>query len=348
VKKRCIPGLIAAAALAGSLRNRVTEAPKPDLLADQLQAAVAGGFSGSVLVVKRGQVLSSGGYGSIRGVKIRADSRFWIASISKQFTSVAILKGQEKGLLSLSDPICKFVPAVSLDKQAITLSHLLEHRSGLPNSYAATGIVDRSEAIAKILAQPLVAPPDSQFLYSDDNYALAAAILEVASGRSFEKFLTDELLRPAGLGNTGFWAMPAATTVVPVSGEIPAQLRGRNWGMIGSGGLFSTTRDLYRWYASVKQGKLLKPESIRQLFAPHVKVSVGWYALGWMISTTARGTHRLWSRGTEDFGANGIIDVFDDENVIVVVLSHAGDDPDGHPYTRSIRDKIERFLFGSV
>ena len=99
--------------------------PAPDpgvgqLIDEAVQAEVKEGFFGAVLVRHRGSLVLDKGYGSVRGTEIYPATRFWLASLAKQFTSTAIMKCQEKGWLTLADPISRFIPNAPDDKKAIT------------------------------------------------------------------------------------------------------------------------------------------------------------------------------------------------------------------------------------
>ncbi len=150
------------------------------------------GFSGTVLIAKGDQIILHRGYGwtdKQRAVPVSIDSEFWVASISKQFAAAAILKLQEKGKISLTDLITKYFKSVPKDKAAITVHQLLSHTSGIGQNYAADGIINRDDAVWSILQEPLKSVPGEKFNYSNDNYTLLAAIIEVASGQSYESFL---------------------------------------------------------------------------------------------------------------------------------------------------------------
>jgi CubicO group peptidase (beta-lactamase class C family) len=302
------------------------------------------GFSGAVLVAERETVLLDKGYGMAGGTRLVRSSKFWIASMGKQFTSAAVLKCQEQGRVRLTDRISKYLPAVPEEKQSITVLQLLTHSSGFPQNYVSDGITDRAQAIAAILAQPLAQPPGTAFGYSNDNYVLAASIVEIVTGRRFEDFVREELLRPAGISYTGFAATPEAHSVAPLPGPLPKRLQSRHWGSVGAGAMFSTTSDLYAWYKALVSGKVLGRASVDQLFTPYQKIQEGASGLGWFVGSTGRGTRCIFTRGNDDTGANGLIYVYPDRQVTVVVLCHAGQKHDDASWSRAILAEIESRL----
>jgi len=177
-----------------------TPTPEPSLSVTIVQAAqeeVARGFSGVVLVA-RGDTAVVKAFGAERGKTVRADTRFWIASAAKQFTSAAILKCAEKGLLELADPLSKFLPNAPQDKRMITVRHLLAHLSGLEQSYVSEGLAERQAAVDQMLSGTLIDVPGHKFHYSNSNYQLAVAIVEIVSRQPYRRFVRDELWKPSG------------------------------------------------------------------------------------------------------------------------------------------------------
>src|SRR5262245_34783044 len=119
----CAYALIIAALLAFGAR-----AQSPDLsrrLDDAVQTEAKAGFSGAVLVQHRGKLLVDKGYGALKQIEMSPDTRFWIASLGKQFTSAAVLKCQDRGFLRLDDPVARFFPDAPEDRKAITVRQLL-------------------------------------------------------------------------------------------------------------------------------------------------------------------------------------------------------------------------------
>src|ERR1700730_8760199 len=130
------------------------------------------GFSGSILIRKNRSVILDRSYGRIRKSPMKPNERYWIASITKQFTGAAVLKLSEEGKLKLSDSIVKFFRSVATDRSFITIEHLMTHTSGIPNNYFATGIKERATAVESILRQPLAHQPGDGCLYCADTYGL--------------------------------------------------------------------------------------------------------------------------------------------------------------------------------
>jgi CubicO group peptidase (beta-lactamase class C family) len=150
-------------------------------------------------------------------VKLTPASAFHVASMTKGFTAAAILRLQEEGKLGVRDSVARFFPDAPPDKRAITIHQLLTHTAGFPRAWAGADVADRDAAARAILARPLDRAPGTGFGYVDDDYELLAAIVEVASGTTWERYVERELLRPAGLAHTGFWCVRRAGAPLPVA-----------------------------------------------------------------------------------------------------------------------------------
>jgi CubicO group peptidase (beta-lactamase class C family) len=173
------------------------------------------GFNGAVSISKNGRLLFSRGYGLANqqiGAPNTPMTRFFIGSITKQFTAAAILALQEDHLLNLDDPITKYLADYPHDPgDRITIKNLLTHTSGIPNYTEDPEIILRrtqsispKEIIERIENRPLEFEPGTRFRYSNSGYILLGRIIEVASGQSFEAYLHHRIFRPAGMKNTGY------------------------------------------------------------------------------------------------------------------------------------------------
>lgn len=304
-------------------------------------ADAAKGFSGAVLVARHHQVLLDKAYGAVGAVPMRADTRFWIASSGKQFTSAAIARLQQQGKLDLADPISKFFPDAPADKRAITVRQLLSHSSGLGQSYVSEGAPDRATAVKRMLDEKLVDPPGLNFHYSNSNFQLAVAIVETVSGRPYRDFVRDELFRPAGLTDTGFSGDAGSAQVAPAREATPARLSASGW---GGEGVYSTTHDLHRWFMALWSGRILDHAIVEQLFDPVVPIQEGRAALGWFVGSSPRRARTLFTRGNEDFGPNSLIYDYPDQGVLIIVLTHAGDADADHSWSRQVHADLQQAL----
>jgi CubicO group peptidase (beta-lactamase class C family) len=259
-------------------------------------------FSGAVLVAHKGKILFKKAYNlADRELNVANTTamKFRIASLTKQFTALAILQLQEKKLLSISDPLSKFVPNFT-QGDMITLHHLLSHSSGIPNitffadfgtkCLQPTTLSEEVEYLRSNSTQ-LDFKPGTKYTYSNSNYIILSYIIEKVSGQSFESYLQDYILKPLGMHDSG---LENLSQIIPnrTSGYVRNDTQIKNapyfdfsWA-VGSGGMYSTIEDMYRWNRALyaNQQKIASPESFKQLFAPHTPIAAHipnfWYGYG--------------------------------------------------------------------
>jgi CubicO group peptidase (beta-lactamase class C family) len=261
---------------------------------DRLKAEEAAGFSGSVLLVRDGEILLHEGYGlADREKKIanRPETVFAIGSTPIDFTKAAILKLQDMGKLQLSDTITKFLPNVPEDKKSITIGHLMTGRSGLQNFHGRPGDedpdnawIDRETAVRRILEDELLFAPGTDRAHSHSAFGLLAAVVEIVSGEPVGSFFEKYLFQPAGMTKTTLYENIRAPTMdVAVGyrngevgpGESPTKWGKTSWLVMGSGGMVSTTGDLYRFQQALRDGKLLSENAQRQYGSQGQSLLVG-------------------------------------------------------------------------
>lgn len=320
------------------------------VLVDQRMRKLTGkGFSGSVLIARKGRVLLHNGYGwsdKKHQYSITVNTQFCVASVSKQFTAAAILNLQEHGNLDINNPISSIIPGLPADKKDITVYQLLTHTSGIGQNYAADGITSRDKAIRAIVEIPLQNRPGEKFIYSDDGYVLLAVIIELISGETFENYLQRNLMTPAGMRQTAFWGnvnYDKPKQFAQIRGEISKEKLSPNWGFKGADGIISTTGDLYLWYQALRAEKVLSGKSVAQLFETYVDLGATQSALGWFRSKSKNGDRTLWTRGGNSWGHNAILVDYLDKDIILVVLSNAGEIED-QEWNRRVKEELESLI----
>lgn len=237
--------------------------------------AAAGRFSGALLVAQGERVVFRGAYGLAdrgRGLPLTPEHRFRIASLSKQFTAAAVLRLQDRGVLSVDDPVCRWVEPCPAAWRDVTLHHLLSHQSGVRDLMKRSDwgkLRWRDWTSAALLTETARLPPDfppgTDAAYSNAAYNTLGAVVERASGRSFHAYLRAELLDPLGLTNTGY----DDETVALATGYDGSDPRRRSNASVvfAAGGLYSTVDDLARWTAALHGGRVLSARSYQQMIA---------------------------------------------------------------------------------
>jgi CubicO group peptidase (beta-lactamase class C family) len=316
--------------------------------------AAAKGFSGQVHLELDGRVVVNDAWGRIGpgdAPPLTRHTRINIASVSKSVTAVAIFTLVEVGRIALTDRIDRFLPGAPADKAGIILAELLEHSSGLPNSYAADGIADRDKAMAAIFAEPLSFTPGGGSLYSNLNYEVLAAVIEIASGEAYGDYVRRKVLAPAGMRDTRFWAQ-----VDPRRGRDAARIAppdpanafdftnlGPNWGYLGSGGLWSTASDIAAFVSAVMAGRILKPALVATMLAPRIGTrGPSSFTYGWFVRPEGR--RMVWTRGNEDWGHNAVAYWWPETRTLLTLTSNAGQH-EGLAWSRFLGEALEPVLF---
>ncbi|MGD0143519.1 MAG: serine hydrolase domain-containing protein [Rhizomicrobium sp.] len=318
----------------------------------ELIAATAekAGFNGSVFIANRGNALMDGAYGwtsPARQERVNKGTLFNIASVTKAFTATAVLKLAERNKLRLTTTLVDIFPDVPADKRGISIEELLTHTSGLPKGYAANGCRTRDAAVKAIFALPLANAPGAHFEYTDDGYALLAAIVENAGGETYNDFVRNIIFRSAGMRETKFWNevddRKDKNVARIVTLPIEERYRGMNWGYIGSGGIWSTAEDLARFFYALRAGLILDPGFVDEMMKPRVKVSVGAAGFGWYVGESSAGTPLIFARGNEDWGHSALIFWYPDRSILMTIVTNSGFQDDT-PISRVLAGKLESAL----
>lgn len=237
-----------------------------------------------------------------QGVPVRPESVFRIASISKPIAATAVMQLVERGLVSLDDPIQRFVPTFPRKAAGeIRIRHLLTHTSGIRhyrgnemNSRDAYPSVER--ALSVFRNDPLLFAPGERYAYSTYGYNLLAGVVEAASGRSFEDYLRLNVFGPAGMTST-FLERPQEVIRWRARQYVRGPLAGTwlqapyvdlsvKW---AGGGMISSVLDLARFDIALNTGRLLRPETVERMYVSGRLNNGGHtgYGLGWMVSQEA-------------------------------------------------------------
>ena len=327
----------------------VVNGPIANAVDDYLSRIVPYGFSGAVLVAKDDRILLNKGYGmAVRAKNIPNTNTTVLntGSITKQFTAAAIMKLEMQGKLNTSDPITKFFKGAPADKKNITLHHLLTHTSGVVDAVGDDYVVaKRHETITKILKEPLQFTPGEEFSYANAGYSLLAAVIEIVSGQDYEKFLNEQLFKPAGMHFTGYripnwnervvahWYVGEKDNGTPLEKPYPY------WNVIGNGEILSTTADLYQWHLALKGDKVLSKEAKKKIFTPYLND----YGYGWDVLESDHGL-LIQHDGGSGLGSSAEFRRYIDANVVTIIFCNQS--YGGRALFRVIRDKLETLVFG--
>lgn len=305
-----------------------------DSLSQQLQHYMDGrhrihGFSGSVLLARGGSVLLHKAYGMASdAVPNDTHTRFSLASVSKQFTALAVLQLIESRQLALYSALEDFFPGFPSGER-ITIHHLLSHSSGLnmdfDSLYVGNNNISPDSAIRFLQKQPLLFDPGSDVAYSNTGYYLLARILEKVSGKTWAAYLHDSIFLPAGMqhsfaGDGSPLPSHTAAGSYPKNGiYIPSPPVNRALNT-GHDGVYSTTADLLRWQKALFRDSLLLSPALRDSML-HIHNGQHW-GYGLLIDPPFNQGHRLYVHDGLFFGACTSFHYYPDEDLTIVVLSN--------------------------
>jgi CubicO group peptidase (beta-lactamase class C family) len=300
-------------------------------------------FMGTALVARGNDVILSKGYGSADlewNIPNAPSTKFRLGSITKQFTAASILLLEERGKLSVNDPVKQYVSDAPAAWDKITIFHLLTHTSGIPNftsfpDYRKTEPFPATpaELVARFRDKPLDFPPGEKWNYSNSGYVLLGYLIEKISGEPYERFLRDNILTPLGMKDSGY---DSNSAVIPhrASGYTSGPNGFENAGFIhmsiphGAGALYSTTEDLLKWEQGLFGGKLLRTSSLEKMTKPFLSN----YAFGLTVDTVSG--HKVIEHGGGIEGFNTEIAYYPDSKLSVIVLGNVNGSAPGEIATR--------------
>ena len=337
----------AAALLAGALATPAARAQDTRALVHYVDsvatAAVAEHRTAgvSVAVVKNGRTVLAKGYGFAdleNDVPATPETVYRIGSITKQFTSAAIMRLVEQGKLSLDDTLQKFLPNFPTQGNRVTVRHLLTHTSGI-KSYTSLGAkwarvirldLAPDSVVALFANEPFDFKPGDAWRYDNSGYFLLGMIIEKLSGKPYGQYLKDEFFTPLGLGSTiycdqaplirhraqGYATRPGGELInaEPLSMTQP----------YAAGSLCSTVNDLVAWTLALSSGKVVSPASYKLMTTPGTLNDGKPLTYGFGLGVGELGGHRQVSHNG---GINGFISElhhYPDDSLITVVLTNTG------------------------
>jgi CubicO group peptidase (beta-lactamase class C family) len=336
--------------------------------------AKVNGFSGSILLARNGKPIVAQGYGLANvewNVPNSPRTKFRLGSITKQFTSMAIMQLQESGDLNVQDSICRHLAPCPDAWQPITIHHLLTHTSGIPSytnspAYVKTMMIPKSttEMVAGFRDLPLEFAPGSQFKYDNSGYFLLGMIIEKATGKPYDRALRDQIFTPLGMQDTGYdtsreiireRASGYSRTPGPGPATVSALANAAYVDMsqpYAAGALYSTVEDLLAWDRALETDRLLPKAARDAMFTPFKSN----YAYGWIVPAPSPQTfgRRQMSHGGGINGFATSIIRLPDDHVTVIVLANVQSAPAqriardllaiafGQPYTTAVARTVAK------
>jgi len=316
-------------------------------------------FNGTVLVAAKGQVIYKRGFGLANmewDTPNQPDTKFRIASITKQFTAAVILQLIEEGKLRIAGHISDYLPEYPKETGArVTIHQLLVHTSGIPDYVAlpnfATEVVHHTHAPSQLVDEfdhlPLEFEPGTQFRYNNSDYVVLGAIIERVTGQPYERALAERIFKPLGMTDSGY--DHHETVLARRASGYQATLDGyENAAFLdmsvpyAAGSLYSTVEDLFKWDQALYTNALLSDTSKAMMLKPNVQN----YGYGFVIWEERIAP--VWKRVTIA-AHSGHIDGFDtmiqrflEDRSLIVLLHNTG-----RTDLRDIADNLKLILYGA-
>lgn len=345
-----------------------TPTPTPTLFSSQILARIhtllqqqvrSQQFSGSVLIAQGSQAVLDQGY-SLANWSTRTpnapDTRFYLGSVTKEFTAMAVLILQQQGKLSISRSICSYITPCPSPWRAVTLKELLTHTSGIPElDDAQLSGASPAAWIASFDSAPLEFTPGSAFDYCSICYQILGYVVQRVSALPYSQFVEEKILKPLHMTASGFdpdtyYATSKAATGY-ASWQSSAERLGWEpdtpWSFLNASGLlYSTVEDLNRWDQALSSGTLLSQAALTQAFKPYVTATLfpgSQYGYGWFISQSpVKGHTLIWHDGVID-GFRAFNGRYIDDNVTIVILSNLATTD-----VVALQHTLENIIFGRI
>jgi CubicO group peptidase (beta-lactamase class C family) len=271
--------------------------PIDDIVTEQMAVSHLPGVA--VAIVDNGRVTKLAGYGDANlewPARVSPDTRFQLASATKLFTAILLMREVERGRLSLDDPLSKFFDGAPPSWSRIRVRQLANHSSGLSEDLGEPKPRTVAEAVRAAMRRPLAYEPGSDARYGFTDFIILRAVIEKVGGASLPQLLERELVKPLGLTATTF-AMAEDDGTVRTAEILPGRASTYAWNGgrqrtadfffeplgYGAGGLYSSARDLAELFVAIDRGKVLKRESLDALATPallpngrHSGFGIGW------------------------------------------------------------------------
>ncbi len=293
-----------------------------------------------VLIARHGNVLYKKAFGKANvksGMPMQADMAFRIGSITKQFTAVAILKLYQQEKIGLQDTIQKYIKEFPSKEYPITIENLLTHTSGIinyqdiqnPDPTKVKENYTPAQGVDFFKDEPLRFKPGTKFEYSNSNYYLLGYIIENITGKSYQEYLQDSIIKPLGLTHT-FYINSKKTPTDQAFGY--SRYNGRRWKnaelqnvtyMYAAGALVSNADDLLAWNTALHHKGFISESILDKAFSSYILTdgSISDYGYGWFIRKLDGSITLEHSGSTDGYQTNTIY--LPEEDLLVVTLFNA-------------------------
>lgn len=304
---------------------------------------VARGFNGAILVAKNGRIIFEKYHGYFNFEKkdtLTEHSAFHLASVSKTFTAMAILKLAEQGKLKLEDDVKMYFP--NFPYNGVTIKMLLNHRSGLPNylyfmdklGWDKKQYCDNNDVLNFLIKYqpPITHLPNTHFSYCNTNYTLLGLIIEKVSGKSYAEFMQYNFFTPLKMNDTYVFSLADTQKAMPSYNwkgqREPFTFLDKGF---GDKNIYSTPRDLLKWDQALYNNQLFSAKTLEEAFTPYSneKPGIKNYGYGWRMNIYPNGKKIIFHGGWWHGNNTMLMRLVQDSATIIIL---------GNKYNRNVYD----------
>jgi len=293
------------------------------------------GFNGGMIVAKNGNIVFEKYHGTAHlpgKDSINENTPMQIASTSKTFTAMAVLKLWQDGKLNIDDLFSKYFP--QFNYPGVTIRTMLNHRSGLPNylyfmdelGWDKTKFVHNQDVLDYLVNYKSrlnnINPPNKHFEYCNTNFALLALLIEKTSGQRFPDFMRDSIFTPLQMKSTFIFNPETYPNAAP-SYDWRGRLEPYNYldEVYGDKNVYTTPRDLLKWDRALTCGNIFTPATLEQAYTPYSneKRGVKNYGLGWRMNIYPNGKKMIYHNGWWHGSNSAFIRLIQDSATIIII-----------------------------
>lgn len=301
------------------------------------------GFNGGMIVAKDGNIIFEKYNGTLHlpgNDTITASTPMQIASTSKTFTAMAVLKLQQDGKLNIDETFATYFPEFNYPD--ITIRNLLSHRSGLPDymhfleamKWNKKQIATNKDVLDQLIVHKNdfknLSRPGIKFNYSNTNFALLALLVEKVTAKPFPDYLRETFFAPLQMNNTFVFSIADTLKAAP-SYDWKGRPMEFNFldAVYGDKNVYTTPRDLLIWDQALRSNTLFTPETLEQAYAGYSneKPGVRNYGLGWRMNIYPNGKKMIYHNGWWH-GCNAAFVRLIDEGATIIII--------GNKFTRAV------------
>lgn len=314
--------------------NTINQEKKKQEIDSIIQAyAAINKFNGTALIHYQNKNIFEKSYGwqdAEKKISNQNKSVYQIASLTKSFTALVIVKLSEEGKLSFKDPVSKFIPDYPRGNE-ITIEHLLTHTSGIYEvlrnkeyfSMLHTGkLIAKNKELSFFKNEPLDFEPGTQFSYTNSGYIVLGLIIEKLTGLSYENAVKKIILNPLKMNHTGFNYLALKSTYKTIPYSYISKTRQEktevwNSTLTGPAGqIYSTAEDLYNYYIGLRDYKIVSKEAFKKATTPYLSG----YGYGWFIDDLYG--KKLINHGGNIEGSTSYFAMLPEDDLCIILLNN--------------------------